>query len=166
MNDVLDSQVYRLYLSSATGFPSIISNTDKSNVSWLIDYDVMFNRENYKYENCRLRYKFVSDPATTASINHVANKGVLVANGLTSRNTSKNTSSLVLDNIMPTTSSTHGWFDQTSMSDIGLDIIMPYGLSSLNIQLWDNAFGASSSVLQIFPTDYTLILSFELYNPK
>lgn len=166
MESVLDSQVYRLYVCSVTGFPGLINNTDKANVSWLIDYDVLFNRENYKYENCRLRYRFFSHPGTIANISHVTNNGVLVANGLNSRHVSKNTSALVLDNVTPTTSSSHGWFQISSMDEVGLDIIVPYGLSSLNIQLWDGAFGAPTSVLQNFPTDYTLILAFELYNPK
>jgi hypothetical protein len=167
MEEVAESQIYRLYLSTWTGFPNLISNGDKANVSWQVDFDSLFNRENYNYKNCRLRYKLVSDPATNTT--HINNKGVLVVSGLSSRYTSKNTSGLVLDNIIPFESTMHGWFDITTMSDVGVDITVPYGLSIINPQLWDSGFGSTTTgntVLQTFTAHYTLVLSFELYNHK
>jgi len=167
MEEVAESQVYRLYLSTMTGFPNLLNNTDKANVTWQVDFDSLFNRENYNYKNCRLRYKLVSDPATNTS--HINNKGVLAINGLSSRYTSKNTPYLVLDNLIPVASSTHGWFDITTMAEVGVDIVVPYGLSTINPQLWDNGFGSTTTgnaVLQTFTANYTLVLSFELYNPK
>lgn len=169
MEDVADSQVYRLFLSSTNGFSGLISNSDKYNSSWQVDYDSLFNGENYKFKNCRLRYKLRSNPIT--SLGHITGFGTLVINGLSSQNNSKNTSGLVADNIIPSASTTHGWYDLTTMDEIGIDIIVPYGLSTINPQFWDLSFGSKDSLnppqfITNFTATYTLILSFELYNPK
>lgn len=160
-----DSQIYRLHLSTWTGFPGLLDNSNKASVSWNVDYDSLFNRENYNYKNCRLRYKLVSDANT--NISHVANNGVLAISGLGSINSSKNISIGVLDPIVPTIGSTHGWFNLSTMDEVGIDISMPYGLSVINPQFWDSGFGANgNAVLQTMTSQYSLVLSFELYNHK
>ena len=170
MEEVPDSQIYRLYLNSFPGFPGITSNIDKFNVSWLVDYDSMFSSANYKYKHCRLRYKFLSDPAVVANVNHTASKGVLVVNGLSSANNSKNVGGIVLDNIIPVQSTSLAWFDNSSMDTVGIDILPPYGLSTLNVQLWGPEYGCQigsvPTLISTFTPNYTIIFAFELYNPK
>jgi len=194
MEEVAESQVYRLFLNTETGFPNILSNSDKSNTSWLVDYDSLFNRDNYNYKNCRLRYKLVSQ--TSTSINAAANTGVLAINGLSSRYVSKNTSMLPLDIIVPTMTSTgtgstpgtiagnapsqtttqpaalftaRGQLISDTMATTGIDIQMPFGMTSLNPQFWQVGFGATGNednILQTLVPEYILLLQFELYNPK
>ncbi len=202
MEEYPDCQVYRLLLNTETGFPNLINNTDKANVSWNVDYDSLFNRDNYAYKNCRLRYKFISQES--GSITADANTGILAINGLSSRYVSKNTSMLPLDIISPqfrytglgstpvtstgtisgtapsqTTANTftqaaslytykaHMYSD--TMATTGIDIQIPYGMTTLNVQLWQIGFGAfnnADNILQTLTPEYLLMLQFELYNPK
>lgn len=193
MEEVAESQVYRLFLNTETGFPGILSNTNKASTSWLVDYDSLFNRDNYAYKNCRLRYRLVSQPA--GSIDAAANTGVLAINGLSSRYVSKNTNMLPLDIIVPTmfatgTGSTPGTITAgtpqvvaqpaalftvrgqliaDTMATTGVDIQMPFGMTSINPQFWQVGFGATGNadnILQTLAAEYMLILQFELYNPK
>ena len=64
-----------------------------------MDYDSLFNRDNYKYKNCRLRYKLISRENT--NINPVSGAGVIAVNGLASPYVSKNTHMLPLDIVTP-----------------------------------------------------------------
>ena len=189
-----ESKVYRLFLNTETGFPNLVSNTNKNNCIWNVDYDSLFNRDNYNYKNCRLRYKLIT--RQSASIVPVSNTGVLALNGLSSPYVSKNTNMLPLDIIVPimhltgngattgtiagtapsqtttTSSSTYtvlGSIVSDTMNTTGIDIQMPYGLSPLNVQFWSYGFGAigdSDNVLQSVVPDYNVIFQFELYNPK
>jgi hypothetical protein len=194
MEDVAESQVYRLFLNTETGFPNILANSDKANTSWLVDYDSLFNRDNYNYKNCRLRYKLISQPS--GSIDATANTGVLAINGLSSRYVSKNTHMLPLDIIVPkmtytgtgtvagtitgtapsqTTSQTPALFTvrgqliADTIATTGIDIDMPFGMTTLNPQFWQIGFGSNGNadnILQTLVSEYVLMLQFELYNPK
>jgi len=194
MEEVAESQVYRLFLNTETGFPNIISNSDKANTKWNVDFDSLFNRDNYNYRNCRLRYKLVSQES--ASIDAAANTGALAINGLSSRYVSKNTNMLPLDIYVPTmryigTGTTPGTIagnapSQTTsqpaalftvrgqiildtLSTTGIDINVPYGMTELNPQFWQVGFGANGNadnILQTVMPEYMLMLQFELYNPK
>ena len=194
MEEVAESQVYRLLLNTETGFPNIIKNTDKANTSWNVDFDSLFNRDNYNYRNCRLRYKLVSQES--ASVDAAANTGLLAINGLSSRYISKNTNMLPLDIYAPTmryigtgttpstitTSTTpqtvsqpaalftvRGQIVLDTMATTGVDINVPYGMSEINPQFWQYGFGANGNadnILQTLIPEYMLLLQFELYNPK
>lgn len=188
-----ESKVYRLFLNTETGFPDLVSNSNRNSCVWNVDYDSLFNRDNYKYKNCRLRYKLIS--RESADLNPVSNTGVIAVNGLSSSYVSKNTNMLPLDIITPamrlfgngattgtiatgtpqtTTTSTstfnvRGQIISDTMATTGLDILMPYGLSQLNIQFWSYGFGAigdGDNVLQTMSVDYNVIFQFELYNEK
>ena len=189
-----ESKVYRLFLNTETGFPNLVSNTNRNSCVWNVDYDSLFNRDNYKYKNCRLRYKLITREST--NIIPVSNTGVIAVNGLSSPYVSKNTHMLPLDIVTPimratangattgtivgsagnqttsTTASTYaitGHIESDTMATTGLDISMPYGLTQLNIQFWSYGFGAigdGDNVLQTMSVDYNVILQFELYNEK
>lgn len=193
MEEVAESQVYRLFLNTESGFPGILSNSDKANTSWLVDYDSLFNRDNYAYKNCRLRYKLVSQPSAT--IDPAANTGVLAINGLSSRYVSKNTNMLPLDIYAPIMTATgtgstpgtitagtpqtvsqpaalftvRGQIIMDTMATTGIDIQMPFGMTSINPQFWQAGFGSTGNadnILQTVMPEYMLMLQFELYNPK
>jgi hypothetical protein len=194
MEEIAESQVYRLFLNTETGFQNLLSNSDKANVSWLVDYDSLFNRDNYNYKNCRLRYKLISQESP--DIVPTTNTGVIALNGLSSSYVSKNTNMLPLDIITPTmryigsgavtgtiagtapsqttTQTASVWNPRgqligDTMGQTGVDIAMPYGLSPFNVQFWLYGFGSRSNadnVLQSLLVDYNLMLQFELYNPK
>ena len=169
MEELGDSKIYRLNLNSVTGFPNILDNSNKASVSWQVDFDSLFNRENYKYQNCRLRYKLQSHPQAHASLNHTNNIGILAVNGLVSPYSSKNTPMLVLDQILPHLATSLGWFELNTMDEVGVDILMPYGLGTINPQFYFTGFGCPSdgfNILQTFTGDYLVTFAFELYNPK
>ena len=189
-----ESKVYRLFLNTETGFPNLLSNSNKNSCVWNVDYDSLFNRDNYKYKNCRLRYKLISRENT--NINPVAGAGIIAVSGLSSPYVSKNTHMLPLDIVTPimratangattgtitgsapnqttaTTASTYaitGHIESDTMATTGLDISMPYGLTQLNIQFWEFGFGSigdGNNVLQTVMSDYNAIFQFELYNQK
>jgi hypothetical protein len=56
-----------------------------------------------------------------------------------------------------------------TMATTGIDIQMPFGMTSLNPQFWQVGFGATGNednILQTLVPEYILLLQFELYNPK
>ena len=55
------------------------------------------------------------------------------------------------------------------MDEVGVDILMPYGLGTINPQFYFTGFGSPSdgfNILQTFTGDYLVTFAFELYNPK
>jgi hypothetical protein len=169
-------KIYTLYLNSNTGFKGLISNSDYANVSWLVDWDSLFNRENYIYKYCNVRFRMIGE--INASI--IANDqtlGMITAN-FGQNYTGKNTSYVVLApiNLKRVASYSGGTYTnegnmidvETMSHGLGQQIDMPTGLKPFNIQLWKDAFGCigdpnnvlvdSSSAHQ-----YYILFQFELY---
>ncbi len=178
-----DSISYPLYLSSASGAPNLVGNADQANVKYRIDWDTFFNRDNYKYRSCRIRYKFLCQPspgnAGTYTYNPSTFSGVIVASGIppVASNTYSDTiigiinveTVQYLSNTMLVNTTTLSGEDLTSVT--GQNIIIPTGLRELNIQLWNNKFYSSNSKLlsdidsnNIPLNIWNLLLVFELYD--
>jgi hypothetical protein len=166
-------KVYTLYLCSLDGFRGL--NTvvsDPNNSSWNVDYDALFNRDNYIYKNCVVRVNMQGLKNTGTTLENTA--GVLVAN-FGQNFTGKNIGGVVLGQLVPTLAydwdgteylSTALYQVLNTMDDAqGQQIDMPYGLNTLNLQQWREGFGAVGSAgntLLPNPPHYNIILQFEL----
>ena len=96
MSDKTES--HQLYLNSFTGSPYLVN---KPNVTttypsgnpnycvFTINWDAIFNLNNHKYNKCRLRYDFYSNPTFLSNpFTPLADNGILVLNGINARSTS------------------------------------------------------------------------------
>lgn len=173
-------KIYTLYLNSNTGFRGLISNADYANVSWNVDWDSLFNRENYNYKYCNVRFRMVGEINTSIQSNNQT-LGVITAN-FGQNYTGKNVPYVVLAPIdlkpvssyatgaPPTYTPVGNMIDVETMTHaLGQQIDMPYGLKSFNIQLWKDALGCANDANNVLidsssTHQYYIIFQFELYN--
>jgi hypothetical protein len=164
-------KTFTLYLNSNTGFSGLLSNGSTANVSWLVDWDSLFNRENYKYEHCQVRVQLVGEKSVTQETSSVS--GILLAN-FGQNFTSKNTGGVVLGSIDlirtvdgAAASNTGCFISVNTMTNaLGQNINMPVGLSTFTLQMWRNGYGAIGDAENILITNavpYYVMLQFELY---
>lgn len=167
----LPKKTYTLYLNTNTGFRGLQSNASSANVSWLVDWDSLFNRENYKYQHCQVRVQLVGEKSVTQETSAVS--GVLVAN-FGQNFTSKNTSGVVLGAIDlirtvdgAASSNTGCYVSVNTMTNaLGQNIDVPVGLNTFILQMWRNGYGANGDAENILVTNivpYYVIIQFELY---
>lgn len=173
-------KVYTLFLNTRNGFSQKISPVGVSgtnNVTWNVDWDALFNRDNYVYKTCNLRVSMASaimsgTPSTAEGF------GVLTAN-FGQNFTGKNVQSVVLGQLKPSIQYSYDSqallyyvpfgvsLNVNTLDDaLGQQIDMPYGLNQLTIQQWKIGFGlqitdALNVLLTNAPT-YTILLQFEL----
>lgn len=176
-----DSQSYTLYLSNYTGAKYLVDRSDLANVRFSVDWDSFFNRDNYKYRGCRIRYKFVSDPCTSSTYTYdPANfNAVLVANGIPPLAANLFGGTMIglmglatVTYVSNSVSATTTYYDVEDLTSVtGQNIYIPFGIKELGIQIWDNAFGATAAKLAsaVSPTNipfgtWNLMLVFELYD--
>lgn len=172
-------KIYTLYLNANTGFSGLISNSDYANVSWAVDWDSLFNRENYIYKNCVVRFRMVSEINTALQSNNQT-FGVLVAN-FGQNFTGKNVANVVLAPIEikpvssfatgspPTYTAVGNMIDIETMTHAnGQQINVPIGLTTLNLQMWKDAYGAIGDANNVLianssTVQYYIIFQFELF---
>lgn len=164
-------KTFTLYLNSNTGFSGLLSNSSQANVSWLVDWDSLFNRENYTYQNCQVRVQLVGEKSVTFETSSVS--GILLAN-FGQNFTSKNVGGVVLGPLdlirtvdASVASNTGAYISVNTMTNaLGQNINMPTGLTTFNLQMWRNGFGAiadAENILVSSTTPFYVILQFELY---
>jgi hypothetical protein len=176
-----ESVSYNLYLSSFAKAPYLVDNTNLASVKYNINWDTFFNRDNYRYKSCRLRYKFLSDPST--SINGYTYdptdfNGVIVANGLPPMSNPIYGGTIVgtievagINYNVATVATTNTVLVGSDLNAaVGQSIQVPTGFREVTIQLWQNTFASTSPVLLNTITNmglgnWNLILNFELYDP-
>lgn len=169
----LPRRTYSLYLNTNTGAPNLLDNTSTANVKWLVDWDSLFNRDNYIYKNCQVRIRLVGENNATQDTSNTS--GVLVANFGQSY-VGGNVAGVVLAPIDLTRSNIYvssAWTNAQAYIDIntmtnayGQNIDMPVGLNTLNLQMWRNGYGANGDAENILVTNtvqYYAIIQFELY---
>lgn len=172
---------YHLYLSSFTNAPYLTNRSDLASVKYNINWDSFFNQDNYRYKRCRIFYKFLSDPCSSATYNYdpLGFSGIILANGLAPIS-NQNFGGLMLGMIdvksvtylsNAVSTNTTVLYSEDFNNGTGQQIQMPIGFRELNIQLWANNFAASgagllSSVSANIPlNNWNLLLKFELYDP-
>jgi hypothetical protein len=175
--ETLPRKSFLLYLNTNTGSPNLIDNTSTANVKWLIDWDSLFNRENYKYKHCQVRIRLVGENNITQETS--TQSGVLVANFGQSF-MGGNVPGVILapiditrSNIYETVSSITSWKNSNGYIEIntlpnavGQNIDVPIGLNTFNLQMWRNGYGAigdAENILVANTTPYYALLQFELY---
>jgi hypothetical protein len=163
-----DSAVFTLYLNTSDAFPNLYSNADKSNATWLVNWESLFDGENDKYNKCRVRVSLIS--TQSASITDAASKGVLVAN-FGSRYSSGITRDMPLGliNVYASTTAGQPYFALDTLESAGANINVPKGTTYLNLGLYKQSFGANGSannVLTGVNVDYQVFFTFELYDPR
>lgn len=168
------STCYTLYLTT-NSIPnqnelSPISNTNLANVSWIVDWDVLFSNEQPKYKHCRLRYEFQTQNKATSS-NWDTYLGYLTCN-LASNHQGTTGMGTVLGLLYYTfkvhyisgrvgTECTQ--FEINTMNTAGIDIVVPRGRDVLNIKLMnDDAFTQFNQHQQ----NWQILMQFELYNEE
>lgn len=164
--------IYTLYLSTQVTSPvsSIIVPVNKSNlanVSWNIDWDNLFRKEQYNYKHCRVRFSLVTDRWTSGAGNTDWDdyQGYLACS-LPSSYNAVTTNGTLLGLIYPTdiytlTASTEHGYVINNMEELGVDVSMPNGNSILSIMFLNH----NSRFISITP-EYQIMLSFELYDRK
>lgn len=176
----MDKKTFSLYLNSNTGFRGLIDNANYANVTWNVDWDALFNRENYKYKYCNVRYRMVGEINTSIQSNdHTL--GIITAN-FGQNYTGKNVAYCVLGTIdlkrvasyalgtPPTYTPVGNMIDSSTMEHAnGQQIDIPYGLRAFNIQLWKDAYGCAGDANNVLVDSssthqYYIIFQFELYN--
>jgi hypothetical protein len=164
-----NSKMFQLFLNSLTGFPSLTDNTNTSNVSFSIDYDSLFNREQYNYKYCRVRVKYVTN--SNSSISYLQNGYVLVAN-FASPYTSKSVPNVVLGlaSVYQGANSAgvnRAHIEVDTCQQIGVQINPPKGQQPLTLAVWKDGYGSVGNAaygLNSSTYHWTAILQFELYN--
>jgi len=181
-----DCKIYTLYLNSNTGFPNLIPTTtgNNNNVFWNVDWDSLFNRENYIYKNCRVRFRMLGENNNTSTQSTDGPIGILVAN-FGQNFTGKNAPNVILGIVEQNRSASYlisgspavgNWSNtgtymtaETFTDAYGQQIDVPKGLTQFNLQIWKDGYGVPTD------TNYTLIdnnstvqyfilLQFELFN--
>lgn len=166
---------YSLFLNSYIGGSYITSRAGTSDVIYTINWDAVFNLNNHKYQKCRLRHDFYSDSITNG-VTPTSGNGVIVLNGINSRSTSI-TGGMVLGLItVDTATSTNGStttsysaLKSTSLQSVtGINIEVPKGMRTFEVQLQNNAYGSTASqglLASNTVADWGLMLIFEFYDP-
>lgn len=151
-----DTSTHYLYLSSFTGAPYMIDNANYAAVKFRIPWDNHFNRENYRYKSCRIRFDFRSDPssATTYTYDPASFNGVIVIGGLPDKSGPKYGGTPVgligpysFDYISNSTAKNTSVLLGGDLTSIGRSVQVPMGLSEITVYLYQNTFSASSPVL-------------------
>lgn len=171
-----DTLIFNLYLSPNS--PYNVANADLANTRFLINWDTFFSRENYRYRSCRIRHKFLAEPSSSATYNYnpATFSGLILANGLPPVASNPYGGTIIgIIGVEAVQYLSAGTATQTTVltaddttGNGSQNILVPTGMKELNIQLWDNLFGSSSSKLlsaadsNIPLGQWNLLLVFEL----
>lgn len=173
--------IYQLFLPSQYGRQV---NGVTSNIMYDVNWDELFQKENYNYKKCRVRFQFQSttlqDQTAVAAgeWEYYARTGYLTANfsavnQATARGKSVN-GGCVLGIIKPTNiqayikndqlTNSFTWisYENSTLNTKGVEIATPVGTGALNLQLycWYSAT-ATAPTLMTYDQDYEIILEFE-----
>lgn len=160
--------IYTLYLSTLNTTPTRnqIVPVDKSNlgrVSWNIDWNSFFNSSAEKYANCRVRFLLNSSSWTGVSTDWNTYNGYLGAT-FQSKYNAPTTLSTILGMVYPMDAPTTGTsthiFSVSTLSEQGVDIVMPTGVQTLTLTFVNDD---AQTIMASIP-EYAILLQFELYN--
>lgn len=166
------SEVYSLYLNSASGNP-YITNLTTSLVyrSYSVNWDSFFAGANQRFKKCKIRYEFNSDPATgTTQMDPTTYNSVLAINGLGSKFATKYANItlglLRLESIQVNgaTPSVQTCLTGENLTGPGQNIEVPMGYKDLNIGLYQTAVNPMTLISTALIQNWDVILHFELYD--
>lgn len=161
--------IYTLYLSTLNTTPTgnQIVPVDKSNlgrVSWNIDWNSFLNGGASKYANCRVRFQLNSLLWAGVGTDWNTFNGYLGAT-FQSKYNAPTTLSTILGMVYPmdapTTGTTNHIFSVSTLSEQGVDIVIPTGVQTLTLTFVNDD---AQTIMASIP-EYAILLQFELYNP-
>jgi hypothetical protein len=165
--------IYSLYLNSADA--NATANADGTIVSWLIDFDSLFRKENYNYKKCKLRFKMISRVPTLAAPNLPKFQGSMsylacsLSNNYNGTNLLRPTilNTFVLRDSYITTARQTNHENVNTAENVGININMPFNTQLFTISTGDLAnfsstsnFGTTGYSLSF---NYVILLQFDLY---
>jgi hypothetical protein len=135
-----------------------ITKTAANRVTWRVDYDNLFDGNQFLYDKCRLRFNLVCSSAT-GGLPWDLNIGYLCATFPGTH--PQNSNGLILGLISPRGSSSNATYDVSATNDIGVDINprLLTGVQPLTITMMDSLGAVMTNVNQ----NYILEFVFELY---
>ena len=155
-----------LITSPTSNYVVPIDKTNLSNVSWRIDFDNLFKGKQKDYKFCRVRYFLMGESfaaATPASSDWTNYSGYLTfstPSSFQSDTTNGTILGLTYPQDCPITGTGVHCMLSSTMSEAGIDINIPSGVSQVNVQLISWTTNQVISTMQ----NYSLLLNFELYN--
>ena len=164
--------IYSYWLSNRNTSWSqpINSNSNAAISTYLINFDDIFKRENYRYRKCRLRYKMTNATATNAALTFTATLGYIGCNLASTYNYSNTLNQtamnlmVLVDSSITASRITNDISVNTSESN-GVNINVPIGLQLVTITLGSSDNFVNSSVLTgVLNYAYQIHLQFELYD--
>ena len=147
--------------------PAIISSANVNNVSWQVNWDDLFKRENKNYKRCTVRFQLNSVGFTRTDTDWGTYNGVLTCNlqsssvGTTTFGTPLGLIYPIDNPCAPAGNDTRAFFLNTLDKVQGVDVLVPSGNSYFTLS-WYN----SNNVSLMTPLyDYQILLQFELSEP-
>jgi hypothetical protein len=160
--------IYTLYLrtdATTTNNPiyRISRTTNGQRVTWSVNFDELFNDDNYKFKHCRITSQMgycyiLNSYAYDNFVNYLSINLASDFNGST-------TTGQILDIINMGNSpvgTNVNVFNNNTFSTKGINFTIPYGTFFLTLELIQST-NASLNSASIFPIDYSILLKFELY---
>jgi hypothetical protein len=167
----MSSKIYTLYLSTLITTPVNnlvvpINKTNLANVSWLIDFNGLFNGDQHKFRRCTMRHKLTSEGWVGADGNWEAYTGILCCT-LPSSFTASTTNGTVLGLLYPTTLPTggtrHCYVSDTFGDQNGVEINMPSGVVPVSFSIYND--DAMTFINNPSAPNWQILIHFELSDP-
>lgn len=163
--------VYSLYLSTLITTPASnavvpLSKSTLGNCSWLVDFQNLFRGNEYKYRHCRVRYALstatfaASVPATTDWLNYSGYLSISLPTMYNAETTTGAVLGMIYPSDSPITGTNVHCVQASTMSECGVDIVVPTGVQQLNVMMINDD---QMSIMGTFQ-EYQLLLTFELYD--
>jgi len=163
--------VYSLYLSTLVTAPTSnyvvpLSKTALGNCSWRVDFDNLFKGNERKYEHCRVRYALstqtfaASSPATNDWLNYSGYIAITLPTMYNAETTTGAILGMIYPSDSPITGTSIHCVQASTMSESGVDIIVPTGVQQMNVMMINDD---QMSIMGTFP-EYQILLTFELYD--
>ena len=163
--------IYTLWLSTQITAPTSnyvvpLDKTNLANVSWRVDFDSLFRKENYNYKYCRVRYYLIgetftaSTPAASDWTNYCGYLSVSLPSSFNAVTTNNTILGLIYPEDCPISGTGVHCLVSTTMSEAGVDINVPTSTQILNVGLMNWITNQLNTTMQ----NYQILLAFELYN--
>lgn len=167
------SEVFTLYLqtnnqdNTATTNPiTPIDVSNRSNITWNIDFDNLFNlkNKNNQYKFCRVRYHLTTNRFPLGSLGYDDGLGYLACN-LRTDNSLITCNNTILGLVYLQPINIVGFTDlcyvSNTLEEKGVDIIIPQGTQYFTLSFFNltNTF-----ISNINTNGYQILIQFELYN--
>jgi hypothetical protein len=167
----MTSKIYTLYLSTLVTAPVNnlivpLNKTNLANVTWMIDFNNLFQGNNSKFRRCTVRHKLISTGWAGSDTDWESYSGILCCN-LPSTFASSTNNGTILNIINPQTISIggtrHCYISNTLGYQTGVDINMPSGVFPVTFSFYND--DALTFINNPNAPDWQMMMQFELSDP-